>query len=63
MEGLQGQDQSNTLQEFVNLVGRIAVLPLPTFCLVRGAAAAGGCIFAFAHDFVYAAGKATFSAK
>jgi enoyl-CoA hydratase/carnithine racemase len=28
--------------------------------LARGGAVAGGCMFAFAHDYVYAAGKALF---
>jgi enoyl-CoA hydratase/carnithine racemase len=47
--------------EFISLVGRIAVLPFPTICLVRGGAVAGGCMLAFAHDFIYVAGKAMFS--
>lgn len=47
--------------EFIGLLGRLATLPFPTFSLVRGGAVAGGCMFAFAHDYVYAAGKAIFS--
>jgi len=63
MQKLTVEEQAHTLQEFVNLIGRVTVLPFPTLCLVRGGAAAGGCIFAVAHDNLYVAGKATFSAK
>ena len=41
----------------------MALLPFPTFCLIKGAAIAGGCIFALAHDFVLVAGKALFWAN
>jgi enoyl-CoA hydratase/carnithine racemase len=47
--------------EVIALFGRITVLPFPTICLVRGGAVAGGCMLAFAHDYVYVAGKALFS--
>jgi enoyl-CoA hydratase/carnithine racemase len=47
--------------EAIALFGRVTVLPFPTICLVRGGAVAGGCMLAFAHDYVYVAGKALFS--
>ena len=37
------------------------MLPFPTFALVQGAAVAGGCMFSFAHDFIYVADKAMFA--
>jgi Delta3-Delta2-enoyl-CoA isomerase len=63
MEKLPTEEQAHTLTEFVRLIGRVTVLPFPTFCLVRRGAAAGGCIFAFAHDNVYVGGQANFSVK
>ncbi len=42
-------------------MGRFSVLPVPTYCLVRGGAVAGGCMLAFAHDYIYVGGKALFS--
>lgn len=47
--------------EAIALFGRISLLPFPTFCMVRGAAVAAGCMTAFSHDYVYAVGKAMFS--
>ena len=55
------QDCRYFVMEFIGLLGRVATLPFPTFSLVRGGAVAGGCMFAFSHDYVYAAGKAIFS--
>lgn len=49
------------IMEFNAMMGRIATLPFPTFSLVRGGAVAGGCMFAFSHDYVYVGGKAMFS--
>jgi enoyl-CoA hydratase/carnithine racemase len=49
--------------EFINLLGRISLLPFPTFCLVRGGAVAGGCMLSFAHDYIYVGGKGKFSTK
>jgi Delta3-Delta2-enoyl-CoA isomerase len=63
LSNLEVQDQQYTTLEFIALLGRIAILPFPTFCLVRGGAVAGGCMFAFAHDFIYVAGKGKFSTK
>jgi len=41
--------------EFIHLIGRMSLLPVPTFVIVKGGAVAGGCMFSFAHDFVYVA--------
>ena len=49
--------------EFINLLGRVSLLPFPTVCLVRGGAVAGGCMLAFAHDYIYVGGKGKFSTK
>jgi Delta3-Delta2-enoyl-CoA isomerase len=49
--------------ETVNLLGRIAVFPAVTVAMVTGGAVAGGCMFAFAHDYIYATEKAKFSVK
>ncbi len=38
----------------------MAVLGVPTICLVHGAAVAGGTMLAFCHDFIYVAGEASF---
>lgn len=38
----------------------MSLLPVPTFVIVKGGAVAGGCMFSFAHDFVYVADKALF---
>ena len=61
VSNLEPQDQKYMVMEAIGLFGRMAVLPCPTFCLVRGGAVAGGCMFAFAHDFVFVGGKAMFS--
>ena len=55
------EDQKYFVTAFIALLGRIAVLPFPTFAIVKGGAVAGGCMFAFVHDYVYVAGKAMFS--
>lgn len=55
------EDQKYFVTSFIALLGRIAVLPFPTFAIVKGGAVAGGCMFAFVHDYVYVAGKAMFS--
>jgi len=47
--------------EFISLLGRISVLPFPTIALVKGAAIAGGCMFSFAHDYIYVADNALFA--
>lgn len=60
---LTGEDQRYHILEFVGLLGRISVFPVPTLSLVRGGATAGGCMLAFAHDYVHVAGKAKFSTK
>ena len=49
--------------EFIALFGRIVALSVPTLTLVKGAAIAGGCMFSFAHDFIYVAEKAIFAAN
>lgn len=48
------------MTEFIALIGRVSVLPFPTFSLVRGGAVAGGCMLAFSHDYVYVGGNAVF---
>lgn len=58
---LDGEERRSFILEFIRLIGRITVLPFPTISLVRGGAVAGGCMFAFAHDYVYVGGKAMFS--
>jgi Delta3-Delta2-enoyl-CoA isomerase len=63
ISNLEPEDQEYSTLEFIRLLGRVAVLPLPTLSLVRGGAVAGGCMFAFAHDYVYVAEKALFSTK
>ena len=45
--------------EFIGLFGRLAVINVPTIAVVKGAAIAGGCMLAFAHDFIYVVEKAT----
>ena len=37
------------------------MFPIPTFTIVKGGAVAGGCMFAFAHDFIFAADSAMFA--
>ena len=46
--------------QFVHLSGRIAELSIPTIAFVKGSAIAGGCIFSFAHDYIYVQEKALF---
>lgn len=46
--------------EFIAMLGRMVSLSIPTIALVQGAAIAGGCMFSFAHDFIYVKDKATF---
>lgn len=60
---LHVEDRRYFVLEFIALLGRISVLPFPTFTLVRGGAVAGGCMLAFAHDYIYTAGKSMFSAN
>jgi enoyl-CoA hydratase/carnithine racemase len=43
------------------LLGRVSVLPFPTIAIVKGAAIAGGCMFAFAHDNIYVADSGLFA--
>ena len=57
------EDVRYLLDEFCQLLGRIAGLSVPTISLVKGPAIAGGCIFAFAFDEVYVAGNALFWAN
>jgi enoyl-CoA hydratase/carnithine racemase len=52
---LHHQDQRFFVLEFINLLGRLSVFPIPTFALVKGGAVAGGCMFAFAHDSIIVA--------
>ena len=47
--------------EVIGLLGKVSVLPFPTIALVQGGAVAGGCMFSFAHDFIYVADKAIFA--
>lgn len=63
LSNLEVEDQGYTTLEFIGLLGRISILPFPTICLVKGGAVAGGCMFVFAHDLVYVAGKGKFSTK
>ena len=44
-------------------MGRITALSVPTIAMVSGAAVAGGCMFAFAHDYIYTTEKSKFSVK
>jgi enoyl-CoA hydratase/carnithine racemase len=41
----------------------MSVVPYPTIALVKGAAFAGGCMFSFAHDYIYVAGDGVFCAN
>ncbi len=61
ISNLESEDQRYLTLEFIALLGRIAILPFPTYCLVKGGAVAGGCMFAFAHDYLYVAGNGMFS--
>lgn len=47
--------------EFIALFGRVAVLNIPTICVVKGAAIAGGCMFSFAHDMIYVIDRGVFA--
>ena len=47
--------------EFIGLLGRIMSLSIPSIAVVKGAAVAGGCMFCFAHDFIYVKDKAMFA--
>ena len=40
--------------EFISLYGRILSLSIPSICLIKGPAIAGGGMFAFSHDLIYA---------
>lgn len=59
--GLHEEERRYFIMETITVFGRIAVLPFPTICLVRGGAVAAGCMLAFSHDYVYVSGKAMFS--
>lgn len=61
VSNLDPEESRYFVMEFIALLGRISTLPFPTFALVRGGAVAGGCMLAFAHDYVYVGGKAMFS--
>ena len=60
---MEEEDQKFTVLECTNLMGRITALSVPTIALVSGAAVAGGCMFAFAHDYIYTTEKSKFSVK
>ena len=47
--------------EFIALFGRLAVMNVPTIAAVKGPAIAGGCMFAFGHDFIYVIEKGLFA--
>ena len=55
------ESQSWFVLEFIALLGKVSVLPFPTIALVKGAAIAGGCMLAFAHDYIYVADNALFA--
>ena len=60
LSSLEDDDKRFFVQEFIALLGRITGFPMPTICLVRGGAVAGGAMLAFAHDYIYVAGKGMF---
>lgn len=51
MVGAHKDDVANFILEFIRLLGRLLAFPVPTIALVNGYAVAGGCMFAFAHDY------------
>lgn len=51
MSGSNKDDVANFVLEFIRLLGRLLAFPVPTIALVNGYAVAGGCMFAFAHDY------------
>jgi len=57
---LHNEDKRYFVQEFIAVLGRITGFPMPTISLVRGGAVAGGCMLAFAHDYLYVGGNALF---
>jgi enoyl-CoA hydratase/carnithine racemase len=61
MSNLEPTDTESEVLLFIRLLGRISVLPFPTFGLIRGGAVAGGAMLAFAHDYLYVGEKAMFS--
>lgn len=43
------------------MYGTLAMLPIPTIAVVKGAAIAGGCMLSFAHDLIYVIEKGLFA--
>jgi enoyl-CoA hydratase/carnithine racemase len=60
MQSLHRQDASFFVLEVIRLYGRLLGFNCPTICLVKGAAYAGGCMLAFAHDQLYVFENGTF---
>ena len=58
---LPHESQRYFVMEVIHLLGRVSVLPVPTICLTHGGTIAGGCMFAFAHDYIYVADNAIFA--
>jgi enoyl-CoA hydratase/carnithine racemase len=50
MTSLAPEDGSFFVLEVIQLYGRLLAFNCPTFCLVKGAAFAGGCMLAFCFD-------------
>lgn len=46
--------------EFIALLGKMAIMNVPTIAVVKGPAVAGGCMFSFSHDFIYVVEKGVF---
>lgn len=45
------QERHSFLLEFIRLLGRLIVFPVPTIALINGFALAGGCMLSFCHDY------------
>ena len=57
------EDGKYFVLEFIALLGKFAVLNVPTFAVVKGPAVAGGAMTSFAHDHIYVMEKGFFSAN
>eukprot|EP00027_Filamoeba_sp_ATCC50430_P016626 CAMPEP_0168566126 /NCGR_PEP_ID=MMETSP0413-20121227/14240_1 /TAXON_ID=136452 /ORGANISM="Filamoeba nolandi, Strain NC-AS-23-1" /LENGTH=245 /DNA_ID=CAMNT_0008598099 /DNA_START=5 /DNA_END=742 /DNA_ORIENTATION=- len=45
------EERGQFLKDYMKLMGRMLVFPVPTVAAINGHAFAGGCIFSFTHDF------------
>jgi enoyl-CoA hydratase/carnithine racemase len=50
IKAIEPEDFQFFVLEVARLFGRLLAFNCPTLCLVKGAAYAAGCIFAFSHD-------------